>query len=80
MFYIRRDSGIAKMLGSMTKLLGKNIIRSTDILFLKTLTGSNSIIKHKKIAEVSSLLLFLNNFLNDNLGHNCTTVILTCNP
>lgn len=41
----RRESGLTRMLGSMTKLLGKNLARSTDLLFLKTLTGSNSVIR-----------------------------------
>eukprot|EP00095_Tigriopus_kingsejongensis_P003278 maker-scaffold675_size187964-snap-gene-0.31 protein:Tk03278 transcript:maker-scaffold675_size187964-snap-gene-0.31-mRNA-1 annotation:"maguk p55 subfamily member 6" len=45
----RRESGLTRILGSMTKLLGKNLARSTDLLFLKTLTGSNSIIRQPKV-------------------------------
>jgi len=40
------------MIGSMTKLFSKNLARSTDLLFLKSLTGSNSAIRKEKIKKV----------------------------
>jgi hypothetical protein len=37
------------MLGSMTKLFNKNLARSTDLLFLKSLTGSNSVLRAEQL-------------------------------
>ena len=64
-FNCRRESGISRVLGSMTKLFGKNIARSTDLLFLKTLVGSNSCIRHEKAILVSLIpvLIFVSSFL-----------------
>ena len=53
-FHYRRDSGLSKVLGSMTKLFSKNLHRSTDLLFLKSLVGSNNCIQHEKALLVSS--------------------------
>jgi hypothetical protein len=36
----------------MTKLFSKNIARSTDLLFLKSLVGSNNCITHEKVTAV----------------------------
>jgi len=44
----RRDSGLSRVLGSMTKLFSKNLHRSQDLLFLKSLVGSNACIQHEK--------------------------------
>ena len=56
-FHYRRDSGLSKVLGSMTKLFSKNLHRSTDLLFLKSLVGSNNCIQHEKALLVSSTTL-----------------------
>jgi hypothetical protein len=48
----RRESGLSKMLGSMTRLFSKNFARSTDLLFLKSLAGSNGALKKDKEDEV----------------------------
>ena len=53
-FYFRRDSGLSRVLGSMTKLFSKNIARSTDLLFLKSLVGSNACIRHESAILVSN--------------------------
>ena len=50
----RRDSGLSRVLGNMTKLFSKNIARSTDLLFLKSLVGSNNSIRYEKNPSVSS--------------------------
>ena len=59
----RRDSGLSRVLGSMTKLFSKNLHRSQDLLFLKSLVGSNACIQHEKALLVSArkrlLLLFV---------------------
>ena len=52
-FYYRRDSGLSRVLGSMTKLFSKNLARSTDLLFLKSLVGSNHCIQHEKALLVN---------------------------
>ena len=51
--FFRRDSGLSRVLGSMTKLFSKNIARSTDLLFLKSLVGSNTCIRHERAILVS---------------------------
>ena len=53
LFYYRRDSGLSRVLGSMTKLFSKNLARSTDLLFLKSLVGSNHCIQHEKALLVN---------------------------
>lgn len=57
----RRESGLSKMLGSMTRLFAKNFARSTDIIFLKTLTGGgaggpDAIKEDSKASEVGMVL------------------------
>lgn len=57
LYLYRRDSGLSRVLGSMTKLFSKNLNRSTDLLFLKSLVGSNACIQHEKALLVRSLLV-----------------------
>ena len=63
----RRDSGISRVLGSMTKLFSKNIARSTDLLFLKSLVGgSNSCIRHERTILVSHFCIWFCRFYLSN--------------
>ena len=75
-FHFRRDSGLSRVLGSMTKLFSKNIARSTDLLFLKSLVGSNNRICHERAILVSCLHIYITypvrsyqfeNFSNNNI-------------
>ena len=50
----RRESGLSRMLGSMTRLFTKNFTRSTDTLFLKSLAGPNSALKKEQEDEVGT--------------------------